>query len=136
VSVQEIFQNYQHKGLQVLWVVGEDEEKQIPSLDWIANWKAKEGATFTVVRDANFFQVYGAVNPHSNALPHQYILDASNMELIFATGGVDPAAEELIFNTLDAPTSSEEESETGDEASQSGDEASQSGDEGSQSSVP
>ena len=110
-------------------MVGEDEEKQIPTLDWIANWKAKEGATFTVVRDANFIQVYGAVNPHSNALPHQYIHDASNMELIFATGGVDPAAEELIFGTLDTPSDTEEESETGGEGSQSGDE-------GSQSSIP
>ena len=110
-------------------MVGEDEDKNIPTLDWISNWKAKEGVSFTVVRDANFFQVYGSVNPHSNALPHQYILDASNMELIFATGGVDPAAEELIFSTLDGASSSEEESESGEEGSQSGDE-------GSQSSIP
>jgi hypothetical protein len=41
-----------------------------------------------VVNDAQFAQVYGVMKSHSSSLPHQYVIDANNMELVWATGGV------------------------------------------------
>ena len=85
----------------MIWVIGEDESKQIPSLDYIANWKAKKGVTFTVVRDANFLQTYGSVNNFGiNSLPHIYVVRATNMELLFADGGQSAEAENLVFQEM------------------------------------
>ena len=85
----------------MIWVIGEDESKQTPSLDYIADWKAKKGVTFTVVRDANFLQTYGSVNNFGiSSLPHIYVVRATNMELLFADGGQSAEAENLVFQEL------------------------------------
>ena len=88
----------------MIWVEGEDENKNAPSLEWLADWKAKKGVTFPVVRDAHFYQVYGSVSNFGIAsLPHIYVVRASNMELLFADGGQSPDAESLVYEELGVP---------------------------------
>ena len=85
----------------MIWVLGEDESKQPPSMDYVENWKAKKGVTFTVVRDANFLQTYGSVDNFGiSSLPHIYVVRATNMELLFAAGGQSPDVENLVFQEL------------------------------------
>lgn len=87
--------------MEVIWVLGSDEAKNAPSIDYIENWKAKKGVTFTVVRDADFLQTYGAVDNFGiSSLPHIYVVRATNMELLFADGGQSPEAESLVFEEL------------------------------------
>ena len=70
-------------------------------MDYIENWKAKKGVTFTVVRDVNFLQTYGSVDNFGiSSLPHIYVVRATNMELLFAAGGQSPEAEGLVFQEL------------------------------------
>jgi hypothetical protein len=107
-QVEQIYQENKDKGLEVLWVFGEDEEKSAPSLEWVKQWKSNKEVSFTVLRDSNFYQAYGSVNNSGiSALPHQYVIDATNMELLYATGGVHPELEEFIFDLLDAETGEE-----------------------------
>ena len=85
----------------MIWILGEDEGKQPPTMDYVSNWKAKKGVTFTVVRDANFLQTYGSVDNFGiSSLPHIYVVKATNMELLFAAGGQSPDAENLVFQEL------------------------------------
>ncbi len=79
-----------------MWIIGADENDQPASYEWCEKFIEDKGVTFTVLRDANFLQTYGAIDPHSSALPHQYILDARNMELVFATGGVPDGNSEAL----------------------------------------
>ena len=100
MGVEQIWQQYKENGLKVVWVVGEDENKQLPSWDWIQNFIDGKGVTFKVVRDFEFLQTYGVVEPHSNALPHQYILDAKTMELVHASGGVNDESEQKLVELM------------------------------------
>ena len=85
----------------MIWVLGEDDSKNAPTIDYIANWKATKGVTFSVVRDANFLQTYGSVNNFGiSSLPHIYVVRAPNMELLFADGGQSVQAENLVFQEL------------------------------------
>lgn len=85
----------------MIWVLGEDQNKNAPTLDYVSNWKAEKGVTFTVVRDANFLQTYGSVSNFGiSSLPHIYVVRATNMELLFADGGQSPEAESLVFSEL------------------------------------
>ena len=100
MSVEAIYKEYKDHGLEVMWIIGEDKEKNLPSIEWCQDFKDKKGATFPVLRDYKFYQTYGAIAQHSNSLPHQYILDGQTMELLFATGGQDPDAEVLLNEIL------------------------------------
>ena len=85
----------------MIWVLGSDESKNAPTIDYIADWKAKKGVTFSVVRDADFLVTYGSVNNFGiSSLPHIYVVRATNMELLFADGGQSVEAENLVFQEL------------------------------------
>ena len=108
--MEQFFQQYKSKGLEVVWVLGEDENKNAPSLEWCKNWELYNDVSYTVVRDSNFYQVYGAVSNFGiSSLPHQYLIDATNMELLYATGGKpkndagEYLVEQMIVDMLDAP---------------------------------
>ena len=101
VDVQAFYEQYKDKGLEVLWVLGETADEQPVSYEWAEAFVEEKGATFTVVRDYKFYQVYGAIEPHSNSLPHQYVIDASNMELLFAAGGISQEVEDLVFGMME-----------------------------------
>lgn len=117
--MEQIFQEYKSKGLEVVWVLGEDEKKNAPSLEWCKNWELINDVSYTVVRDSNFYQVYGAVSNFGiSSLPHQYLIDGTNMELLYATGGKPPEIEQMIFDMLDVPDSGEESGEGGSSPSQ------------------
>ena len=99
--LEEIWQDYQDRGLSIMWVLGETEEYDEPvSFEWAQRFVDDRGVTYPVFRDFKFYQVYGAIEPHSSALPHQYLLDATNMELIHAQGGTGAEIEEIVFSRL------------------------------------
>jgi len=101
VRVQQIYEANKDKGLQVLWVMSETKQKeQLPSWSWLTNYVETKGLTMPVVRDFKFAQTYAAMKHASTALPHQYILDGSNMELLMALGGKKQEAEDLIQDKL------------------------------------
>jgi len=93
--VQPLYEQYKDQGLEVMWVLGADAEGNPPSLEFCENFVQGKNVTFPVLRDAKFYQVYGHINPYSTALPHQYILDAETMELIYASGGVNDEPERV-----------------------------------------
>ena len=99
-QVQPLYEQYKDQGLEVMWVIGADEADNPPSLEFCENFVKEKGVTFPVMRDAQFFQVYGHINPHSTALPHQYILDARTMELVHASGGINEASETKVKELL------------------------------------
>lgn len=76
------------------------QKEQLPSWEWLANYVQTKNLTMPVVRDFKFAQTYGAMKHASSALPHQYILDGSNMELLMAIGGKKQEAEDLIQEKL------------------------------------
>lgn len=96
MHVEPLWQKYKDQGLEVMWIVGEDEGGNLPTIEWCEDFVKEKMVTFPVLRDYKFFQVYGAIDPHSSALPHQYILDARTMELVFATGGVADGNSEAL----------------------------------------
>jgi hypothetical protein len=92
-----------------MWILSETEIKdQIVTPEWIADWVQEKGVTFKVMRDFHFWQVYGAIKPASSALPHQYILDASTMELIDAFGGINKSSEDALIAFLESGIEDEE----------------------------
>lgn len=108
--MEQFFQQYKSKGLEVVWVLGEDENKNAPSLEWCKNWELYNDVSYTVVRDSSFYQVYGAVSNFGiSSLPHQYLIDATNMELLYATGGKpkndagEYLVEQMIVDMLAVP---------------------------------
>ena len=92
VNVEPLWQQYGDKGLQVVWILGEDEDGDPVSLEWIEEWMKRKEVSFPVMRDYKFLQTYGAIEPHSSALPHQYIIDGRTMELLEASGGINEEA--------------------------------------------
>lgn len=83
-----------------MWVIGETKTGAPPSVAWVDNFVKEKNVTFPVMRDFKFLQTYGAIQPHSNALPHQYILDGDTMELVFASGGVDMVSYDVLSELL------------------------------------
>ncbi len=71
-----------------MWIIGETKDKGAPTIEQCEQFVKEKDVTFPVMRDAFFLQTYAHIKSHSNALPHQYILDAKTMELVYATGGV------------------------------------------------
>ena len=51
-------------------------------------YKEAKMADFTIIRDNGFFQTRRFIDPNAagNILPRQYVLNASNMEMVFAGG--------------------------------------------------
>ncbi|MFT7623733.1 MAG: hypothetical protein ACI9WU_002916 [Myxococcota bacterium] len=79
-----------------MWIIGETETGAPPTFEWSDNFVKEKGVTFPVLRDYKFLQVYGAIDAHSNALPHQYLLDGETMELVWAAGGIPDGNSEAL----------------------------------------
>ncbi len=98
----------EHKdaGLRVVWIVGEDAEHNPPSREYMSAYrKAKldrdmDGTVseseadlpFVIIRDNGFNNTRRFIDPSAagSSLPRQYVLDASNMLMVFES---DPRAE-------------------------------------------
>jgi hypothetical protein len=99
-------EEHQDIGLRVVWIVGEDAEHNPPSREYMSAYrKAKldrdmdgtvseaEGSlSFSIIRDNGFNYTRRYIDPSAagSSLPRQYVLDASNMLMIFAS---DPRAD-------------------------------------------
>lgn len=99
-TVQPLYAAFKDRGLEVMWVIGESKDGGNPTIPQVEQFVADKGTTFPVMRDAHFYQVYGKIKSHSSSLPHQYVINASNMELAFATGGIDNKSEEIVRQML------------------------------------
>lgn len=87
-TAQEFYAQYRDQGLEVVWIVGEDQNRMPPSRRYMEQYKEAKMADFTIIRDNGFFQTRRFIDPNAagNILPRQYVLDASNMEMVFAGG--------------------------------------------------
>ena len=87
-KVEEFYNAYKDDGLRVLWIVGEDSDHNPITKDTFGEYvTAHAPMSFTVVRDPEFNATYSYLDNTTPALPHQYILDAKTMELVFKYGG-------------------------------------------------
>jgi len=87
-TVEQFYNNYKDVGLRVVWIVGEDASAQPITKDTFAEYVITHAPmSFTIVRDPKFHAVYSYLDNTTPALPHQYILDAKNMEMVFKYGG-------------------------------------------------
>ena len=95
VDVANIYNGFKNKGLQVLWIFGEDSKGQPLSAKGAQVFVMNTGVTFPVLRDFNFEKILGAIEIDGE-LPHQFILDARTMELVdIASGVAEPAWDAL-----------------------------------------
>ena len=101
-KAEEMYQQHKAQGLEILWIVGEDNAGGYPSLEYMQQYHADKGVTYAIVRDAGFAQVYAHLDPSEPALPHQYVLDGRNMDLDNIEGGVSEAAEQFVVEQLAA----------------------------------
>ena len=97
---------HQGDGLRVVWIVGEDTEHNAPSPEYMIAYRkakldrdmdgtvseAEASLPFSIIRDNNFFYTRRYIDPSAagNSLPRQYVLDATNMLMVFAS---DPRAD-------------------------------------------
>ncbi len=96
-----IYAENKDKGLEVMWVLGSAETDQTPiSLDYAKSYQSSKGLSIPILRDNNCLQVYGHMKSFTTSLPHQYVLDATTMELIHASGGVNQETEDKVFELL------------------------------------
>jgi hypothetical protein len=104
-GLNEVYLQYRDKGLQALWFLGETEtHDEAPSAEWCENWVEQKAVDYPVVRDYKFYKVYNKIAPYSTGLPHQYLLDANTMELIYAQGGAGPKIKDMAICILDGGT--------------------------------
>lgn len=99
-KLQPIYEEYKSKGLEIMWVLGEDGVGAAPSVAFAQAFVEDKGVTFPVMRDTNFLNVYTSIEQHSTSLPHQYLIDANTMELLNATGGVSAEFEAEVLARL------------------------------------
>ena len=87
-TVQEFYMQYRGQGLEVVWIVGEDQNHEPPTPEYMQQYKEAKMADFTIIRDNGFFQTRRYIDPSAagNILPRQYVLDASNMLMVYAGG--------------------------------------------------
>lgn len=103
--VEEYYEMFKDDGLEIMWIMGEDANEQPVTAEWCDKFVKQKGLTFTVLTDFKYYQAQSSFPYNGGALPHQYIVDATNMELVFERGGVGEDAEQVIWDMLgvDAP---------------------------------
>jgi thiol-disulfide isomerase/thioredoxin len=103
-NAEALYQQYKDQGFEVLWIVGEDQEHNTPTWEYMESYFAAKNVTFTVVRDAKFAQTYAYIDPSEPSLPHWFLFDGRTMELVYKAGGT-PTEEEVaqIVSLVQAP---------------------------------
>lgn len=102
-QVEALYNAYSDQGLRVLWIVGEAGVKgtgSISNAEFDEYVLAHSPMSFTVVRDPGFNATETYLDSTTPALPHQYILDGTTMELVFKQGGTGEAGEDKIAELL------------------------------------
>ena len=71
----EFYTQYRDQGLEVVWIVSEDQNRMPPSR-YMEQRKEAKMADFTIIRDNGFFQTGRFIDPNAagNILPRQYVL--------------------------------------------------------------
>ncbi len=103
--VEEYYDMFKDDGLEIMWIMGEDANEQPVTAEWCEKFVKQKDLSFTVLTDFKYYQAQSSFPYNGGALPHQYIVDATNMELVFERGGVGEDAEQVIWDMLgvDAP---------------------------------
>jgi hypothetical protein len=104
-TVEKVYNAYKDQGLRVLWIVGEgditDGEKPPITKESFAQYFAAHAPmSFSVVRDPGFDGTYSQLDNTSPSLPHQYLLDGSNMELSYFQGGTNPEGLQAVADMI------------------------------------
>ena len=104
-TVEKVYNAYKDQGLRVLWIVGEGEitdgEKPPITKESFAQYFAKHAPmSFSVVRDPGFDGTYSQLDNTTPALPHQYLLDGTTMELIYKQGGTNEEGLQMVAETI------------------------------------
>lgn len=96
-TVKAFHDEYRDRGLEVVWVVGEDPDRNPPTCNYMVNYFRNKAANFTIIRDNSFDFTERYVDPTaSSSLPKQYILDGRTMEMVYAGGGRSQESEDMI----------------------------------------
>ena len=98
--VQEYYDEFADDGLEIMWIMGEDANENPVTAEWCEKFVQQKGLTYTVLTDYKYYQAQKSFPYGGGALPHQYIVDATNMELVFERGGVGDDAEQVVFDML------------------------------------
>ena len=99
-TVQPLYAAFKDRGLEVMWVIGESKDGGNPTIQQCQDFVDEKGTTFPVMRDAHFYQTDANIKRYSPSLPNQYVINATNMELAYATGGIDNDSEEIVRQML------------------------------------
>ena len=72
---------------------------------WLEHFVMTTGVHFPVVRDFEFVETFQHLSPAGGAdvLPQQFLIDARNMELVYAEAGVADVDWDLVDVLLEAP---------------------------------
>tara|TARA_B100001093_G_C26818035_1_gene1010647 strand:- start:348 stop:1154 length:807 start_codon:yes stop_codon:yes gene_type:complete len=97
----DYLQAHAPQGLKVVWIVGEDAEYNPPSKTYMSQYRtnkldrdrdgvvseAEASLPFVIIRDNDFNNTRRFIDPSAagSSLPRQYVLDASNMLMVFAS---------------------------------------------------
>ena len=105
-TVEKVYNAYKDQGLRVLWIVGEGDitaggEKPPITKESFAQYVTKHAPmSFSVVRDPGFDGTYSQLDNTTPALPHQYLLDGTTMELIYKQGGTNAEGLQKVAETI------------------------------------
>ena len=102
-DVEALYEKYAAQGLQILWVLGETKDHEPPTIAQAQAFVADTGATFLVLRDYEFLQCYGAVEPLATMLPQEYLLDGATMVLLATSGGLGSTLNAKVAELMGAP---------------------------------
>jgi len=99
-TAQAVYEEYHDAGLEILWIVGENQNKEVPSWDYMEDYFNAKTVTFPVIRDPKFIQTYTYVDRSEPSLPHQFILDATTMELVHKEGGTSDVSKQMVIDMV------------------------------------
>ena len=95
-TVEALYNAHADRGLRVLWIVGEAGVKgtgTITNAEFDEYVLAHSPMSFTVVRDPGFNATETYLDSTTPSLPHIYLLDGANMELVGKQGGTSADGE-------------------------------------------
>jgi hypothetical protein len=95
-EANQIWLQYKDKGLQLLFVLGEDPQGNKPSTAYCKQWTASHSVTAPVLIDASWGTLYTKVASKGTSLPWDFLFDGDDMKFVWEA--VDYSTQALLQN--------------------------------------